>query len=391
MNRVLIAFLLSLVPSALRAQQPAPPKDKPVTQEEIARLRRDIETETRSSLELLLGGHAESGDLNNELGYLRAGLRLNLRRGDSTTLHLATTYTPYRTQDGVVEVKGAGLAVGVASRVSPRADYQWELGATRFADEGWSFTGQASVAVKSSDQLRYSVAASRTNVEESILAVAGLTPVVGPFAGRRVGAVRDNRLQVGAAWQLPAQFDLAGEAAIGVRSGSNVGTNAFRRAGGGAGWNARAAAPEERLSLLRLSGWVEYFGFDENRLGYGGASLADEAGRPIPVGALGSDDISPEPSGDHAGVGGYFSPHRFVSAVGRLEARGRARPSLDYHLSGYLGTQSFTGSQRRRAGGLLAAFTVKASERISVPLTYRWDDYGPFTEQSFSVRLLFLL
>jgi hypothetical protein len=149
-----------------------------------------------------------------------------------------------------------------------------------------------------------------------------------------------------------------------------------------------AKAPEEKLSLFRLGVWFEYFGFDEDRLGYGGASLLDAQYRPVPLSELGSDGIPPDPTPGNPGVGGYFSPQRFTSTVGRVDLRGRAREGVDYSLTAFVGTQSYTGAERRGAGGVAMKVTLRASQRLSVPLAYSWDDYGPFTQQAFQARLV---
>jgi Cellulose synthase operon protein C C-terminus (BCSC_C) len=395
MHRVVLALVLvaAAAPLARAQPQPAAPgseEPRPVTPEEIARLRREIEHETRSSVELLFDGHGESGDVNNELSFLRYGVRLNVKRGSGTTIHLFVRHTPYSMQDDVIEESGLSFALGARWKRSERVECQWELGGTRFSNDAWSVTGLFSVTVQANDKVRYTIGASRSNVEESMLSAAGLLPTNGPFAGDRVGTVTDNRATFGLSWQLPAQLDLVGEAALGARTGSHVGTNAFGRAGGGPGWNAVARSPESPVSLLRLGAWLEYFAFADDRLGYGGASLIDSQGRPVPPEVLGSDGISPEPSPTNPGVGGYFSPSRFFGAVGRLEIRGRPSASVEYSLSGSLGTQSFTGSDRSRASGVAASLTLNRGGRVSLPLAFQWDDYGPFKQHLFQARLVLL-
>jgi hypothetical protein len=389
MRRLVVALAFVLVATQARAQKPsAPEAPRPVSPDEIERLRREIAQEERSSLDLLFDGHTESGDLNNKLESLGYGIRLNLKRGSAMTLHATARQTPYRTQDGVVQEFGTTLSLGVQSRRSDRFEYEWEVGATRFSNDAWNGTGLVAATVQPSDKIRYSLRASRSFVEESMLAAVGLRPVLGPFAGARVGDVTDNRAAAAVTLRLPHHTDVVGEAALGVRVGSNTGTNFFKRAGGGPAWNAVAKAPEEKVSLLRLGVWFEYFGFDEDRLGYGGASLLDPQYRPVALPELGSDGISPDPAPAHPGVGGYFSPHRFTSTVGRVDMRGRARDRVDYSITAFLGTQSYTGSERRGAGGVAVKVTLRASERFSVPLAYTWDDYGPFTQQMLQARLV---
>lgn len=372
-------------PAAQSSEEP-----KPVTPEEIARLRSEIEHETRSSVEVLFDGHGESGDINNELTFLRYGVRLNLKHGSDATFHFSVRNTPYALQNDAIQESGLSFALGARSKRSERLEYQWELGGTHFSNEAWSVTGAVSVAVQASEKVRYTFGASRSNVEESMLSAVGLRPTEGPFAGDRVGPVTDNRATFALSWRLPAQLDVVGEAALGARTGSHVGTNAFGRAGGGPGWNAVARSPESPISLVRVGAWFEYFAFAEDRLGYGGVSLIDSQGRPVPPDALGSDGISPEPSSTNPGVGGYFSPSRFFGALARLEMRGRPSPSVEYSVSGSFGTQSFTGSNRSSAKGVAASLTLNRAGRVSVPISYRWDDYGPFTQYLFQVRLVLL-
>ena len=389
-----LALVLVGAASLARAQgTPAPPKEPSpgtVAPDEIERLRREIESETRSNLELLVDGHTETGGLNDSLRYLRFGARLNLGRGSGSRLRLTAIHAPYRTEGSVVEESATSLSIGALGRHSEAIGYEWEVGAVRFSTERWDGTGLLRLTVRASDSARYSIGLSRTLVEESMLSAVGLDPVLGPFAGERVGAVTDNRLAASGSWQLPLRFDVVGEGALGAYVGRNTGSNFFKRLGGGPFWNAVARPPDESLSLLRFGAWFEYFGFEEDRLGYGGASLVDARGEPVPLDALGSDGISPEPDPPHAGVGGYFSPERFTSLVGRVELRGRASPELEYTVTAFLGRQSYTGVEPRGTGGVAASLKLHLGDRVSLPLSYVWDDYGPFKQQTLRARVVWL-
>ena len=395
MRRALLVLVLvtGAAPLALAQATPERPKDQSpgtVAPGEIERLRREIESETRSNVELLLDAHTETGGLNDKLRYLRFGARLNLRRGSGSTLRLTAIQAPYATEGGIVEESATSLSIGALGRHSEAIGYEWEIGAVRFSTGRWDGTGLLRLTVRASDALRYSVGVSRTLVEESMLSAVGLDPVLGPFAGERVGAVTDNRLSASVSWQLPLRLDLVGEGALGIHAGSNTGSNLFKRLGGGPFWNAVAKAPEESISLLRIGAWFEYFGFDEDRLGYGGASLVDARGQEVPLDELGSDGISPEPDPPHPGVGGYFSPEHFTSLVGRVELRGRASPELEYNVAAFLGRQSYTGVESRGAGGIAASLKLRLGDRVSLPLSYVWDDYGPFTQQTLRARVVWL-
>ena len=138
---------------------------------------------------------------------------------------------------------------------------------------------------------------------------------------------------------------------------------------------------------MRAAYEFNYFGFDENRFGFGGASLLTRRGAPIASTRIGSDGVSPNPGVTSAGIGGYFSPKNFVSNVVRLEAKGGSDDSLSYKVSGFLGSQNYTGAPGRLANGLSATVSVGISERVSLPVTYLIDNFGPFTQQSLYARL----
>ncbi len=197
----------------------------------------------------------------------------------------------------------------------------------------------------------------------------------------------ENRLTLAGSHRLPAQFDVFGEAGLGNREGDNVGSNLFRRGGGGVGFNPVARAEDQPLSLFRLSTSAYYFGFDQDRFGFGGASLLDRRGLRVPPNVLGSDGLPTAPSDGVAGVGGYFSPSRFVSGVGRIEARGRPSPSVEYRIALFVGTQTYTGSTNRTVEGFSGDLTIYWGKRISLPLSATWDNVGPFHQLSLSARL----
>jgi len=201
--------------------------------------------------------------------------------------------------------------------------------------------------------------------------MTGIRPVAGPFAGQLVGRVMENRFVGGGSAQVWDRFDVFGEGGAGFRAGSNVPSNFFKTAGGGVGYSIIAQPDDERLSLVRAAYEFNYFGFDEDRSGFGGASLGARNGG----------------AGSPAHVGGYFSPEHFVSNIVRLEAKGGSDDRVSYKLSGFLGSQNYTGTSGRLADGLSATVSVGLTDRVSLPVTYFIDNFGPFTQQSVYARL----
>lgn len=361
---------------------------RPVTSQEIEQLKRQISDDTQSNVELLADYHTESGDLNNRLDFWRFGVRANYRKSSGSLFYFSGTHTPYMTRDSVLDAWGTNFTVGVKGKLSEQVSTQIEAGGTRFSSNTNTINAMGSLNIKPTEQSNLYITGSRSNIEESMLSAVGLRPSSGPFAGELVGRVMDNRVVFGGQSRLIGNLDMFGEAGVGNREGSNVDSNFFRLVSGGIGYNLVATAQEEALSLFRVSYSVNYYGFDEDRLGFGGASLLTSAGRPISPALLGSDGISPFPGAAAPGIGGYFSPERYISNLIRIDLQGRPDRNVSYRLSGFAGSQNYTGSSTRQASGFSANVTFRLNDRFSLPVAYLIDNFGPFRQQSAFVRLV---
>jgi hypothetical protein len=167
-----------------------------------------------------------------------------------------------------------------------------------------------------------------------------------------------------------------------------VGSNDFDTARAGAGYEIVSAAEEKTLSFARVAFVWHTFGFDEDRLGYGGASLLTATGSPVDPAALGSDGISPIPSPGNPGVGGYFSPEYFVSRTVRLDIAGRFTPERTYRASAFLGQQAYTDSPKRNVYGVSVSLEHALRDDITIPVTFGWDNLGPFRQLTAALKLL---
>jgi hypothetical protein len=361
--------------------------NRPVTSPEIDQLKQEISDASSSNVQGILEYHAENGDLNNRLDFLRYGGQINFRWKAGTVVYLRATRTSYMTIRGVLDEHGFNGTGGVRTSLSEAIDLQVEAGDTRFSTESSSVNALGTLRYRVSGGSTLYATASRTNVEESLLSATGIRPIFGPFAGQVVGQVMDNRAVGGGLLKLTRRFDISAEGSGGARTGNNIDANSFRTASAGAAFNLIADSEESLLSLVRASYGLNYYGFDEDLLGYGGASLTDRRGRQIPIQRLGADGISPVALPGHPGVGGYFSPQAFVSNVGRLELRGRLHPNVQYDVSGFVGQQDYTGSAARLASGFFGSVTLRLSDRFSVPVSYGYDNVGPYTQQSLFARL----
>src|SRR5262247_3820934 len=91
---------------------------RPVTQQEIDRLKRQIDQDMRSSVEAITDYHTESGDLNNRLDFLRYGGRLNLKLGASSAFQLTGTRTDYLPISDTFKEHGINMTVGIQTKLS---------------------------------------------------------------------------------------------------------------------------------------------------------------------------------------------------------------------------------------------------------------------------------
>jgi hypothetical protein len=374
--------------SAVLAQQSAGVQ-QPVTQQEIDRLKLQIDEDTRPSVEGIMDYHTETGDLNNRLDFLRYGGRWNIKSGSSTTFHITGTRTNYLPVSGLFNQQGINLTGGVQTRISEAVQANVEGGFTRFSTDTTSVNARGSLTYNASDQTHFYGTFTRSNVEESLLSTTGVRPVVGPFAGQLVGAVMENRFVGGGSARPWNNIDVFGEGGAGNRAGSNVPSNFFKTFGGGAGYSILSRTDEQAVTLLRAAYELNYFGFDDNRFGFGGASLTTRGGSLIVPARIGSDAIPPEPVVGPR-VGGYFSPQNFVSNVARIEVKGGWAKGVSYRMSGFVGLQNYTGSNGGLgAEGFSGTVNLTITDRISVPLTYFIDTFGPYTQQSLFAKVDF--
>ena len=381
-----------LCPAAGFAQTARDPSIyQPVTPEEIERLRRQITEDARSSVIVFGDYHAESGDLNNRLDYWRTGGRLDYKLKPGTILYTFLTGTRYMTTDSHYAEWGANLTFGGATKLSDSFAVQLELGATYFTTDTASVNGLASIKFAPSDVWSVYATGSRSNVEESLLSATGVRPKVGPFAGDLVGLVMENKGVVGGTVKLPFKLDAFLEGGLGTREGEHVGSNFFKQVQGGLGYDILSGSDDKPLSFVRVSYLLNYFGFDDDRLGYGGASLLTADGKRIHPDLVGSDNIAPSPGPHHPGVGGYFSPENYISNTVRMELAGRVLPELRYRFSAFVGMQSYTDTSTQAVGGLSATVEYVVNDRVSIPASIRWDNLGPFSQETVSLKLVIKL
>ncbi len=391
LSAVLVAAMLWPSPGAAQIDRD-PSIYRPVSPDEMQRLRRQITEETRSSVELLGDYHYESGDLNNRLDYFRGGARGTYKITSGTRVYLSAIESRYLTQDDSYDGWGTNLTLGVASAITDSVRVQAELGGTYFSTDTTSINGLASIGFAPVDTVNLYLTAARSNVEESLLSATGLRPRTGPFARELVGQVMDTRGVAGVTVKLPYKLDALAEGGYGVRDGSHVGANHFGLARGVLGYEVIGGGTDDKpLSFLRVSYQLNYFGFEDDRSGFGGASLLTTDGHTIQPALLGSDGISPSPSSGNPGVGGYFSPQYYISNTIRADLAGRLIAPLTYRVSAFVGVQNYTDSSTQGVGGFSVLVDYAFNDRFSIPVSFSFDNLGPYNQLTLSVKLVIKL
>jgi hypothetical protein len=136
---------------------------------------------------------------------------------------------------------------------------------------------------------------------------------------------------------------------------------------------------------------LNYFGFEDDRSGFGGASLLTADGHTINPKLLGSDGISPSPSSGHPGVGGYFSPQFYISNTVRADLAGRLVEPLSYRVSAFVGTQNYTDTSTQGVVGFSVLLDYALNDRFSIPVSFAFDNLGPYNQLTLSVKLVIKL
>src|SRR5262249_14297334 len=111
------AALFAFMPRAVFAQSNSGIQ-KPVTQQEIDRLKQQIDQDTRDSFEVIADSHTETGDLNNRLDFNRFGGRVNMKWSPTTAFQLTGTRTNYRPISNLLDEHGLNLTLGMHNKFS---------------------------------------------------------------------------------------------------------------------------------------------------------------------------------------------------------------------------------------------------------------------------------
>jgi hypothetical protein len=339
--------------------------DRPVSPQEVREAEDELTAASQPDLQIVGGFETHSGDALTALSTLRAGAQLDLRRSGDNLFYARVTDFQF-SGNGGQSASAFNVTGGLKRTISDAASANFELGASRFSTGGSTVNGLATATLANSMGTTFTLAASRSNVVETMLSAAGvpagsnsLLPGVGfgNPAGTLVGEVMDNRGTFGFDQHLIGRLDAGGDIGGGLRTGTALASDVFKLADAFAGYNVIADDPSSRLSLVRVSYQLNYEGFARDMLNG-------------PV------------------FGGYFSPSRYLSNVGQFDIRGNANPRLRISFSAFAGTQNYTGSAGSALLGADATLNFKINDRFSLPLEVAHSTFGPFHDSLGVVKLV---
>src|SRR5262245_28324032 len=113
---IVAVLVLELIPHSVALAQAGATAQTPVTQQEIDRLKRQLDQDERSSLEAIVDYRTATGDLNNRLDFMRYGGRLSLKTAPSTAFLLTGIVTHYMPMSDAFNEHGTSLTVGLQTK-----------------------------------------------------------------------------------------------------------------------------------------------------------------------------------------------------------------------------------------------------------------------------------
>jgi len=323
----------------------------------------------------------QNGDADSEITIQKYKVEVSKEIAHNLKPKASVTVSNYNSGYKPAEEQSYHYEVGIEGRPTEKVDFDSKIGYLKFGNTGGMMTGKISGDYFVNDKLKLKAGFERYNLERSLLSSVGVIPEVGPFAGNVVGQVADNKFNVGYVYRFPKFIFNYGEFNIGSIKGENTPSNQYQEAVLGVGkvWFSRPKGHLLDLVMTEITGY--YAGYDDNRLGYGGASL-----NYFPIG---SDGMSTEPFGRNPGVGGYFSPEHVFSETAGFQLRGTLRKiNTNYHLWSYAGMQNVAYNGSDFIWGSKLALVYNEEGRLGLKAIYGYEDYNQARRQNFALNLI---
>jgi tetratricopeptide (TPR) repeat protein len=275
------------------------------TRQAAEKLRRRL----RPRLEVGLTGSTESGEpATSRLEYLVLPATWNAHTGHDLEYRIRADAGTFHNSPGSTRRLSAGG--GVSTPLGDRFHLDADLDLRWFDLSGTEVTGRVELRYAPLDRLKLRFGADRDLVYDSRLSAAGEE-----IGGVLYGPVLQNELYLGISGRPGRAWDLWLRAAAGPSQGTNVVDNDRQTVFAGFGRSIR------RGSLWLKPGFLfAWMSYDKNLSGF-------------PPADLGGDGIT------SPGVGGYFSPYRFMNNMVRLDSSWPVGRWVEMSAGGAVGRQ----------------------------------------------------
>jgi len=308
------------------------------TRQAMERLRRRL----RPRLEVGLTGSTESGDpATSKLEYLVLPVTWTAHTGSDLEYRVRAGAGTFDNSLGSTRRLSAGG--GASTPLGKRFHLDADLDLRWFDIAGTDITGRLELRYAPLDRVTLRVGADRDLVYDSRLSAAGEE-----VGGVLYGPVLQNELFLGVSGRPGRAWDLWLRASAGSYQGTNVEDNDRAAVFAGFGRSFRRGALWLRPGYLFA--WMSY---DKNLFGFPPADLS------------GDGITSP-------GVGGYFSPYRFMNNMVRLDSSWPAGRSVDMSAGAAIGRQQAKEFRSSRTDSRTSSEAyIRASWEITQVYTLR--------------------
>ncbi|OGH95686.1 MAG: hypothetical protein A2104_05955 [Candidatus Melainabacteria bacterium GWF2_32_7] len=345
-------------------------------------LKETIQMLIRPKFEPFFGFHEESGNLNSKVDFKEYGGEFTFYPKPNYGVKSGISATPFVSKNGLAHTTATLYYAGFESKPTNNLSFDCEAGIDSYSNGGVGILGDASLIYSLNDFIVLDLGYIRQRQENSVLSAVGLTPEVGPFANELVGRVKNNQFNSGIELKLPHKSYSSLNYNLGYRRGSNVPANPYHEISGEVGKIFYSDPKNSLLNLVQAGYGLFYETNKENRSGFGGASLE--------FSPLGSDGISPEPSPNNPGIGGYFSPEYLVSNIFNIQFQGNLAPAnLSYIFTQYLGTQSIKNEGTNILWGSAISIGINEKGKKGIRIGYQADNFNLTRHHNFIIKLIY--
>ncbi len=319
---------------------------------------RSLRRALRPTLEFAADGGTESGDADSKVRTSMVPITFRFHpAGSDTEISLSGSVSQYRNAAGLS--RDTAVGAGVDTPIGNRVRLEGSVAVHEFDRAPRVVTGRARARMAPHDRLEFQIGAAREQLYASRLSLGGES-----YAGVSYGPSIVDEVLVGATARPARGWDAWIQATAGRIRGANIVPNTRREAFGGVGRSFRAGG-----ATLRPGYAVSWMAYDRDLEGY-------------PSTDLGGDGLT------RRGVGGYFSPRRFLNQMVRLDATVPLGGGVQLAAGGGAGRQqvedvwSLGRASTATSSDAYASLRIPAGSRVWIRAQVNYQDVAAAYERT---------